>query len=303
MLSNENEECLGKYVKPYNNLIYSIDDLIDKDGIEDLICPICLQILKNPVCCSDKINSHPFCKDCIDEFLKEKNKCPICKLLFEYKNNKNIIDKLNMLSFHCMFKNEGCNEILSYSEYLNHINNCKYNDNKYECQIGKYNYENKEFEKCSFIGNNEEIKKHFNLCAFYKNKCLFCNKYILQMNLEEHMENECIFGIIKYESGNIYIGEKKNNLKNGYGIEYYTNGERYEGEFKNDLKDGFGIEYYTDGEKYEGEFKNGFKEGYGIIYFLNERYIKANGKIIIKKEQEHLLNLIKENMKVNGKMI
>ena len=77
MLSNVNEEYLDKYIKPYNILIYSIDDLIDKDNIEDLVCPICLQILGNPVCCSDKINSHCFCKDCIDEFLKEKNNCHI----------------------------------------------------------------------------------------------------------------------------------------------------------------------------------------------------------------------------------
>ena len=179
ILSNENEECFSKYIKPYNILFYSIDDLIDKDKIENLICPICLLILRNPVCCSDKINSHSFCKDCIDEFLKEKDKCPVCKLLFGYKNNNKIIDKLNLLSFNCMHKNEGCDKILSYSEYLNHINNCKYNNSKYECQIRKYNYKNKEFEKCGFIGNQEEIKKHFNICAFNKNKCLFCNKYIL----------------------------------------------------------------------------------------------------------------------------
>ena len=226
ILSKKNEQYLDKYIKPYNILFYSIDDLIDKDGIEDLICPICLQILRNPFCCSEKINSHSFCKECIDEFLKEKNKCPVCKLIFEYKNNTNLKDKLNKLSFYCMFKNEGCDKILSDSEYLNHINNCEYSDGKYECQIKKYNYKNKEFENCGFIGNKEEIKKHFNVCAFYKNKCLFCDKSILQINLKEHMENECIFGIIKYENGNIYIGEKKNNLKDGYGIEYYNNGER-----------------------------------------------------------------------------
>ena len=141
--SNEKSKYFEKYVKLYPILFYPIDDLIDKDKIEDLICPICLLILRNPVCCSDKINSHSFCKECIDIYLKEKVKCPVCKLLFEYINNNKIIDKLNNLSFHCMFKNKGCDKILSYSEYLNHINDCKYNNSKYECQIRKYNYKKK----------------------------------------------------------------------------------------------------------------------------------------------------------------
>ena len=208
ILSNENEQYFEKYIKPYRIMLHSIDDLIDKDKIEDLICPICLLILRNPINCSDKINSHSFCKECIDEFLKEKNKCPICKLIFEYKTNNIIIDKLNTLLFHCMFKNEGCNKIISYSEYLNHVNNCKYN-NEYECQIKKYNYKNKEFERCRYIGNKEEMKEHFKICAFYKDKCLFCNEYILKMNLEEHMEKKCKFGIIKYQNGNIYRRKKE----------------------------------------------------------------------------------------------
>ena len=205
---NEEDKYFEKYIKLFKILFYSIEDSIDKDKDEDLICPICLQILCNPVCCSDKINSHSFCKECIDEFLKEKEKCPICKLIFEYKINKNIIDKLSLLSFYCKFKNEGCDKILSYSEYLTHINECKYNNNKYECQISKYNYENIEFEKCGYIGNKKELKNHFNLCAFYKMKCLFCNENIEQMNLENHVTKICKFGIIKYENGDIYWRKK-----------------------------------------------------------------------------------------------
>ena len=302
MLSKENEESFNKYIKPYNILFYSIDDLIDKDGIGNLICPICLQILRNPVCCSEKINSHSFCKDCIDEYLKEKDKCPVCKLLFEYKSNKNIIDKLNMLSFHCMFKNEGCDKFLSYSEYLIYNNICKYNDNKYMCQIRKYNYKHKEFEKCDFIGRKEKTKEHFNLCAFYQIKCLFCNENILQMNLEEHMKNKCKFGIIKYENGNIYIGAKNNNIKEGYGKIHYSNSEKYEGEFKNDLKDGYGIEYYSN-VKYEGEFKNGLREGYGILCCLDGNKYEGQWKNNNIEGIGMFFQRKKENIKENGKII
>ena len=159
--------------------------------------------------------------------------------------------------------------ILSYSEYLNHINNCKYNNNRYICNVRKYNYDKKQFEECHYTGNKEEMKNHFNLCGKIKFQCIFCKEDILQMNLEEHIKNKCKFGIINYPDGKRYIGETKNNIKEGYGKLFYNNGNRYEGEFKNDLREGYGIFYFTSGDKYEGEFKNNLKEGYGILYYSN----------------------------------
>ena len=70
-----------------NFSVYNNDNIINKN--EDLICPICFYILKYPINCSDKNNSHSFCKECIDIYLKESNKCPICKNNFEYKINSN----------------------------------------------------------------------------------------------------------------------------------------------------------------------------------------------------------------------
>ena len=269
--SNEIKELFNKCIRPYKILSYSIDNLINKDKAENLICPICLQILSNPICCSYKMNSHSFCKECIDEFLKEKKYCPLCKSNFEYKVKYRLIKELNNLYFYCLFKKEGCHKILSYNEYINHINNCKYNNCKYECQVKKYNYKNKEFEKCGYLGNAKEIKLHFNLCALNKNFCSFCNKYIFQMDLSDHFENKCKFGIIKYQNGNKYFGQKQNKLKNGYGILYYSNGDKYEGQFKNDFREGFGILYGSNGNKYEGEFKNDLKDGYGILYLSDEK--------------------------------
>ena len=52
---------------------------------------------------------------------------------------------------------------MNYLEYYNHINECKYNNLLYKCQIDKYNYSRKEFEKCNYNGNIEEIKKHFKI--------------------------------------------------------------------------------------------------------------------------------------------
>ena len=169
---------------------------------------------------------------------------------------------MNKLTFECLFKKEGCKDILSYSEYLNHINKCKYDNNiEYECNIKKYNYNKKEFEKCGFIGNKINIEEHFKKCGLSEYKCLFCDKNILYMDIEKHVTNECKIKIEKYENGDIYIGEKNNNLKEGYGILFYNDEGRYEGQFKNDKKEGFGIEKYSNGDIYTGEFKNGLREG------------------------------------------
>ena len=121
-----------------NYLFYNKENLVNKN--EDLICPICMYVLKNTISCSDNKTSHSFCKNCIDLYLKEKNKCPICKNNFEYKVKNDIINSLEKLFFKCLFKNEGCKEIISYKEYFNHLGNCKYNNIKYECYIKKYNY-------------------------------------------------------------------------------------------------------------------------------------------------------------------
>ena len=280
--SNVLELYFKKCIKQNKILFYNRNDLIDVEYKEDCSCPICLDILNNPVSCSNKNNSHSFCKECIDKYLKNNNKCPSCKLNFEYKNNDRINNILKELSFNCMFKSEGCNEIILYSEYLNHINNCEHSNN-YECYIKKYNYNKKKFEKCGFVGGKKNLEKHFKKCGAIKYKCIICNKYILLMNLEEHVENECIFGIINYPNGNKYLGAKYNNMREGYGTLYFSNGNKYEGEFIDDKIEGFGIFLNENKIIYKGEFKNNNYEGYGIYYYINGNRYEGQWKNDAKK--------------------
>ena len=273
---NDLNHLLNKYHIDRNKYIsfpkltkYNPDDVIEKKNIYDLICPICANILKDSISCSLNNNSHSFCKECIDIYLNEKDKCPICKQKFEYQKNLEIEKLLNKLSFKCFFKKEGCEKILNYQEYLNHINECKYNNLLYECQIEKFNYLNKNFEKCNYRGDLYEIEKHIKLCGFLKYKCKYCNEKIIYINLKEHVENKCKIGIINCENGDKYIGEKRNKTIEGYGILYLENGDKYEGEFKNNKFEGYGIRYFSNGDKYEGQFNNGIIEGNGIYYFIN----------------------------------
>ena len=225
-------------------ILYEPDNLIDNVDKKDFTCSICLFVLKDPINCSDKTNSHSFCEKCINEYLKEKYNCPYCKSVFEYKINSEKINKLNKLSFKCPFNQKGCDDIIPYNNYPNHLSKCIYNKNdvKYRCNIGKYNYNLKEFKKCDYINSKNGIKKHFTSCEHILYNCLFCNKYILLMNLEEHAKMECKMRVIKFPDNN-YIGEMKNNLKDGYGTEYLIDGDLYSGEFKKGLRVGYGKKY------------------------------------------------------------
>ena len=54
------------------------------------------------------------------------------------------------------------------------------------------------------------------------------------------------------------------------------NGSYYIGQFKNDLKNGKGVEYYKNGNiKYEGEFIDGKFDGNGK-YFWEDGFIKKD---------------------------
>ena len=269
-LLNEYKIDKDKYLNCISNFYYDRENVIEKDiDISNLICPICYNILKQPRFCSTNNNSHLYCKECIDKYLEINNKCPICKNKFENKSRNEIENELHKLKFKCVFYKEGCNKVVNYLEYFNHIYSCKFKNLIYECKIEKYNYLKKEFEECNYKGNKEEIKEHLKRCGLMKYKCIFCCKNILKIDLKEHFENKCKLRIFKYINNDKYIGENKNKIREGYGIYYYSDGDKYEGDWKNDIKDGYGICYYSNGNKYEGHWKNDIKDGYGIYYFSN----------------------------------
>ena len=247
---------------------YDPNNIFENNNLTDLLCPICMNILKNPKCCSKNKVTHFFCKDCIDKHLEENESCPMCKNYFEYETNNNINKYLYRLCFKCIYNNKGCNKIIRYLEYFNHINKCEYKTNIFECQVENYNYNKKIFEKCSFKGNNNEIEEHFKKCAFTEYKCIFCNENILKINLKEHSEYNCKFSIINDEDNEeIYIGETDSGIKNGFGKCFDNDsGDKYEGEWQDDERCGYGICYYSDGNKYIGDWESDQKEGIGIIF-------------------------------------
>ena len=97
-------------------------------------------------------------------------------------------------------------------------------------------------------------------------------KYNLK-NFQDKTDNKDVHKEL-YKMNFIYIGEWKNNMREGKGIYYnpFTK-EKYEGEFKNGKADGKGTLYYNNGDIFKGQFKNWLKEGFGIYYYHNgDRY-------------------------------
>lgn len=53
-----------------------------------------------------------------------------------------------------------------------------------------------------------------------------------------------------------YMGEWKNDKRNGFGISERSNGMKYEGEWLNNKRHGYGCTVFPDGTKEEGKYKN-----------------------------------------------
>jgi len=107
-------------------------------------------------------------------------------------------------------------------------------------------------------------------------------------------------GLVKgetWKTSQQYIGDWKDNMKEGYGIKLYDNKDKYEGYWKNDMrhgkgtywvcigknkyrklftgdwfennKDGQGIYFYKDGSCYDGTWKNSKRDGKGLMIYAN----------------------------------
>ena len=74
---------------------------------------------------------------------------------------------------------------------------------------------------------------------------------------------EIVLGIETWKDGTIYMGEFKNNKKDGIGMYRWPDGTTYYGEWKNNNMEGFCYIKFADDRRYEGQMINGVKNGYG----------------------------------------
>ena len=271
-----------EYIKPVSNILcYNIDDVVEgKKNIDILMCPICLNILKDPISCNSTEKSHSFCKKCILQSLKINDKCPMCKQNFEFGTNTKLKPLLQKLKFKCKYAEEGCHRILDYPYYFIHLDKCEFKETLYECQVEKYNYDEKIFEKCKYEGTFKKLMQHFKKCAFLKYKCIFCNKDIFQINGREHFSSSCKLLINRDDDEETtYIGYHEGNfIAQGFGKDLSDDGTKYLGEFKKGKANGFGLLFSGEEKLYQGEWKNGRKEGIGLLFDDGELFYQGEFK-------------------------
>ena len=170
------------------------------------------------------------------------------------------------------------NEVKSFVEDLkNKLNNVTKNlENFYNIAknfVDNYKVENRNY----YILQNLKEIRNFNTNLLIELKSI-CNEESFFKKFEQIMD---IYNKIntkieekEYQNEGIYIGEMKNNLRNGKGKMSYSNDDKYnrylyEGEWKDDKFDGYGVMYWKNSDFYKGEWKKGLKEGKGIYNFCN----------------------------------
>ncbi|KAB0794955.1 hypothetical protein PPYR_11794 [Photinus pyralis] len=84
-----------------------------------------------------------------------------------------------------------------------------------------------------------------------------------------------------------YIGEWKDNVKEGTGVCLTRTRRLYEGYWKNDLRDGFGVLCWPKGNifilEYQGEWRKGFQCGFGQKHYSDEGYYLGH----LKRSKRH----------------
>lgn len=76
-----------------------------------------------------------------------------------------------------------------------------------------------------------------------------------------------------FDSGSVYEGQWRDNMRHGDGRFEWKDGDVYEGKYKFGRRDGYGVYTFSNGERYDGEWKDDKRHGKGTYY-------GKNGKIL-----------------------
>ena len=174
--NSENETPDNLIVKLHGGI--SNERIVNKDKlqvIEDLIkCPICFSYLNNPYEC--EICGGLFCEDCIKDWLKTKEKCPMrCAELKIKRADINSRKLLNVIILRCQ-NYPDCQYSTNYWDLLAHEEKCPFQ--KIKCPNSL----------CKFNGKFVDLQKHLMNCQYSKIECGFCKALIIKKDISEHLE-------------------------------------------------------------------------------------------------------------------
>ncbi len=217
--------------------VYSSSLYVDRPP-EDVLCSLCLDVMKNPKQC---INGHLFCEECINLALEKAKTCPVCK---------------------CDVTKENLGSNLFVRNVINKL--------EVKCEFISKEYE---MDPCTWTGSLHARENHIANCEYQSVKCtnFGCDVIVQKRKLLSHLEICSMKDFVKqgkmfytYPNGSTYDGNWIDDKRHGEGIYIHMdNGEQiytYKGNFENDVFHGQGT--WTDHKTNNsliGEFKNGLR--------------------------------------------
>src|SRR5689334_21448863 len=102
-------------------------ELVSKESIEvarNFGCLLCNKLAYSPLLCL--FCETKFCKACINTYNIKKKTCPCCQREF-FQQSLELKEqlKLHEVLIRCIFYDKGCKSVIKYTDYYNHVDNCR----------------------------------------------------------------------------------------------------------------------------------------------------------------------------------
>lgn len=149
---------------------------------DDYVCPLCLNILNNPMQCP---NGHCFCCGCITNAVKRREECPICKVALTVNQlGRNIFmnNVINELETLCI-SNFDCE--VAALEHCKWVGKMREREAHYENECGNRRIKCPN-EHCSEVLHRMSLLTHSAVCSFRSVKCQHCKTILLYSNVAKH---------------------------------------------------------------------------------------------------------------------
>ncbi|XP_031551072.1 TNF receptor-associated factor family protein DDB_G0277243-like [Actinia tenebrosa] len=159
-----------------------------KDIDENLICPICKTVFEDPVICKD---GHSFCKECIDQRLKESKKCPVDGRMIDnqtFSRNFVLCGILGKLDVFCQRPDESKDEkdVQQTCEWNGKLHSLA--KHRETCPFQQVQCPN---VNCNSKLQRRELANHEKVCWFKKVLCEECQLGMVLHQVEKHKADDC----------------------------------------------------------------------------------------------------------------
>eukprot|EP00735_Rhodelphis_limneticus_P007207 TRINITY_DN19711_c0_g1::TRINITY_DN19711_c0_g1_i1::g.3301::m.3301 TRINITY_DN19711_c0_g1::TRINITY_DN19711_c0_g1_i1::g.3301 ORF type:complete len:293 (-),score=-4.52,sp/Q69ZS0/PZRN3_MOUSE/31.90/2e-19,zf-RING_2/PF13639.1/1.1e-07,zf-RING_2/PF13639.1/7.9e+03,zf-C3HC4_2/PF13923.1/6.4e-06,zf-C3HC4_2/PF13923.1/3.8e+03,zf-C3HC4_2/PF13923.1/6.8e+03,zf-C3HC4/PF00097.20/1.1e-05,zf-C3HC4/PF00097.20/3.8e+03,zf-C3HC4/PF00097.20/4.2e+03,zf-C3HC4_3/PF13920.1/6.2e-05,zf-RING_6/PF14835.1/0.00069,zf-RING_6/PF14835.1 len=156
---------------------YDVDLLLEKPD-ENLICCICMGVLKSP---QTSVCGHCFCENCIKPWLLTKSQCPQCRqpLTIQTLQNAPVLVRslIHKLKTRCEHSADGCTGIFTLEGLDQHLHICQFR--QAPCRLG-----------CGKTFLPSKMDDHCLTCPKSRMKCEFCAVTFIRGNFMRHSCHE-----------------------------------------------------------------------------------------------------------------